>query len=189
MTPDTTRPTVLGVDGARRGWVGVVWDGASPVPCFAPTLEALCRQAASDTARIAVLAIDMPIELEPTDRRRCDEEARPLLGARRSSLFAPPLLDAIDHPTYATANAWSKAAVGRGISKQAWMLVSKIREVRSFATRTDLRIHEAFPELSFRAMNGGHPLRYAKRTWIGMASRLELLRDAELVDGQAAIWW
>lgn len=181
MTPDTTGPTVLGVDGARRGWVGVVWDGAAPVPCFAPTLEALCGRAEADAGPIAAVAIDMPIELEHTDRRRCDVEARPLLGARRSSLFAPPLLAAIDHTTYAAANAWSKAAVGRGISKQAWMLVPKIREVRAFVTGTDLRVHETFPELSFRAMNGGRPLTHAKRTWTGMASRLELLQDAGLV--------
>lgn len=181
MTPDTRRHVVLGIDGARRGWVGVLWDGEVPLPLFEPTLAALCDRAQHDTGRISVVAIDMPIELEHTDRRRCDVEARPLLGPRRSSLFAPPLLRALDLATYAEANAWSKATVGRGVSKQAWMLVPKIHEVRSYVTQTDLRVLETFPELSFRAMNDARPLTHPKRTWTGMATRLALLRDAGII--------
>ena len=169
-------PTVLGVDGAARGWVGVRWDGVMAVPLFEPTLAVLCTQAGA----VDAIAIDMPIGLGQHDRRDCDAQARVLLGPRRSSLFAPPVLAALAHEAYGDANRWSKETTGRGISKQAWMLVPKIREVRALAERTDLPLHESFPELSFLALNGDVPLSHPKRTWNGMAARLELLRGVRL---------
>lgn len=175
--PATPQP-VLGVDGARHGWVGVVWDGTTATPVFDRTLSGLCDAATARFGPPAVVSVDMPIELERAERRACDVAVRPLLGARRSSLFAPPVLDALDLPTYAEANAWSKAETGHGISKQAWMLVPKIQEVRAFVRTSTLAVRETFPELSFHAMNGDRPLSHAKRTWTGMALRLQLLRDA-----------
>ncbi len=170
---------VLGVDGARAGWVGVLWDGATPRAVFDTGLGALCDQAATLAgADLATVAVDMPIELTHGEARRCDDEARPLLGPRRSSLFSPPAPAALDFEDYASANAWSKATLGRGISKQAWMLVPKIREVRELAALGQLPLYETFPELAFRAMNGDEPLSHPKRTWTGMASRLQLLRAA-----------
>lgn len=164
-------PTVLGVDGARGGWVGVRWDGGTARPTYAATLADLCI--ANDP--VDVVSVDMPIVLATDGRRACDDEVRPLLGPRRSSLFAPPSVEALVFDDYATANAWSKDNDGRGISKQAWMLVPKIREVRDLVAQTGRRLYETFPELSFRAMNGDQPMSHAKRTWTGMATRLALL--------------
>lgn len=168
---------MLGVDGTRGGWVGVAWDGHAVVPVHDRTLVGLCEQVGA----VAVVAVDMPIGLETSARRTCDDEVRSLLGARRSSLFGPPVLEALTMETYAEANAWSKETVGRGISKQAWMLADKIREVRSVVDTTDLPIFETFPELSFRAMHDDTPLTHAKRTWTGMATRLRLLEQAGIV--------
>ena len=181
MADEPPTPNVIGVDGARLGWVGVVWDGRTPTPLFDRTLEGLCRRAADEVGPVSVVSVDIPIELEEAERRACDLEARPLLGGRRSSLFAPPVLGALDRATYADANEWSKATTGQGISKQAWMLVPKIQEVRAFVRTSGLAVYETFPELSFRAMNGDRPLSHAKRTWTGMAMRLRLLRDAGIV--------
>lgn len=181
----TPAPTVLGVDGAARGWVGVRWDGGTPEPLFDPTLAGLCARAGD----VDAIAVDMPIGLGEHDRRECDAQARLLLGPRRSSLFAPPVLAALAHEDYADANRWSKDATGRGISKQAWMLVPKIREVRALEGSGDLPLHESFPELSFLALNGDVPLRHPKRTWNGLATRLALLRAVGLeppVDAGAA---
>lgn len=165
---------MLGVDGARRGWVGVRWDGSSLSCAFAPTLEGLVEEAGP----VAVVAVDMPIQLEVSATRACEDLARPLLGPRRSSLFQSPSLGALDFADddYPGANAWSKEATGRGISKQAWFLVPKIREVRALAERGAVAIHECMPELSFRAMQGA-PLVHAKATWSGQALRLRLLRE------------
>lgn len=165
-----TRP-VIGVDGARNGWVGVVWDGAVAEPVFGTTLAEVCDRAGD----VEAVAVDIPIGLTADGRRPCDEAARPLLGPRRSSLFAPPALGALDHDDYAGANAWSKAVLGRGIAKQAWMLKPKILEARALADIAPVPLHEAFPELAFRAMNGDAPMRHPKRTWTGMRARLDLL--------------
>ena len=150
------------------------WGDGEVVPLFAATLSELCEAAAP----VTVVAVDMPIGLSDAGPRRCDVAARPLLGRRRSSLFAPPVLEALAFDTYADANRWSKERTGHGISKQAWMLRPRIQEVRRLAEDGALPLFEAFPELSFRALNGGHPLSHAKRTWTGMAARLALLRSA-----------
>lgn len=163
---------VLGVDGARGGWVGVCWDGRDTEPRYAATLADLCVACGP----VDVVAVDMPIVLAPDGPRACDLLVRPMLGPRRSSLFAPPTVGALAFDDYAEANAWAKENVGHGISKQAWMLVPKIREVRELVAQTDLALYETFPELSFRAMNDDVPLSHAKRTWTGMATRLGLLQ-------------
>ncbi|MCO8125889.1 DUF429 domain-containing protein [Acidimicrobiia bacterium EGI L10123] len=165
---------VLGVDGARGGWVGVRWDGTEPACAFAPTLTGLV----ADVWPVAVVAVDMPIDLEVSATRACEDLARPLLGARRSSLFQSPSLGALDFADddYPGANAWSKATTGRGISKQAWFLVPKIREVRALAATCAVPVRECMPELSFRAMHG-EPLAHAKTTWSGHALRVRLLRE------------
>lgn len=155
--------------------MGVAWDGTTTVrPLWAPTLAELCEFAGPMEA----IAVDMPIALSEHGPRACDVAVRPLLGARRSSLFAPPVVAALLHDSYAAANAWSKEHVGHGISKQAWMLVPKILEVRALESTGRHPLYEAFPELSFRAMNGGASLTHAKRTWSGMATRLRLLSAA-----------
>ena len=172
----STAPVVLGVDGAARGWVGVRWDGGVPVPLLDGTLAGLCEQAGP----VQAIAVDMPIGLSEHRRRECDDQARARLGPRRSSLFPPPVLAALAHDDYATANRWSKETTGRGISKQAWMLVPRIREVRALERDSGLPLYESFPELSFLALNGDVPLPHPKRTWNGMAMRLALVRDVGL---------
>ena len=167
-------PAVLGVDGARGGWVGVRWDGQALGCSFAPTLVDLV----DDVWPVTVVAVDMPIQLEVSARRVCEDLARPLLGARRSSLFQSPSLGALDFADddYPGANAWSKATTGRGISKQAWFLVPKIREARALAQTCEVPVRECMPELSFRAMHG-EPLLHPKATWSGQALRVRLLRQ------------
>jgi predicted RNase H-like nuclease len=165
---------VVGIDGARGGWVGVRWDGVEVSCTFAVTLADLVEE----VWPVAVVAVDMPIELEASTTRACEDLARPLLGARRSSLFQSPSLGALDFADddYPAANAWSKATTGRGISKQAWFLVPKIREVRALTRACEVPVRECMPELSFRSMHGG-PLAHAKTTWSGQATRLRLLRE------------
>jgi len=164
---------VLGVDGARGGWVGVRWDGADLACLFHPSLDGLVGAAGA----VAVVAVDMPIALVADGTRAAEDEVRRLLGPRRSSLFQSPCLGALDFADhdYVGANAWSKATVGRGLSKQAWFLVPKIREVRALAGGRP--VFEAMPELSFAAMAGGLPLPHPKTTWAGQALRMRLLAD------------
>jgi len=169
---------VLGVDGARGGWVGVRWDGERLDCIFATALADLV----ADAGAVDVVGVDMPIELPVAGTRAAEDEVRRLLGPRRSSLFQSPCLGALDFADddYAGANAWSKATVGRGLSKQAWFLVPKIREARALAATSAVPVREVLPELSFAAMDGGVPLAHAKTTWSGQARRRRLLADVGL---------
>jgi predicted RNase H-like nuclease len=97
--------------------------------------------------------------------------------------------------------------MGRKLSLQAFHLLPKIREVDA-ALRGDAplraRTFEVHPEVSFAAMNGGHPLASPKRRSAGREERLALVRSLhpdplallpagavakdDLLDAFAALW-
>lgn len=128
---------------------------------------------------LAAAGIDMPIGLPHDRQRSSDRELRAWLGPRRSSVFQTPARAVLDATDYADALARNRKHLGVGLSKQAWNLVSKIRELDALIT-PDLqpRISEAHPESSFAAMNKG-PLMTRKATPEGRAERRALL-DAHL---------
>jgi predicted RNase H-like nuclease len=175
VTPGPGNDWVAGVDGCRGGWLVVLAPlagGPARVELFAsvaPLVEMVRRGA------LRVAAVDMPIGL-PADRpRSSDAVARRRLGPRGSSVFPTPpraVLDAIDWPTGLAA---ARAATGRGISKQAWHLVPRIRELDA-AMDPSLQpaVSEAHPESTFAAIAGA-PLATRKRTAEGRAERLDLL--------------
>ncbi|OAB60452.1 hypothetical protein AY599_28705 [Leptolyngbya valderiana BDU 20041] len=168
---------VLGVDGAAGGWSGVSVDlyGVEPPQAHLFSgFEAVLRE------DVQIIAVDMPIGLEQTPAgpggRACEREARALLGARRASVFSAPLRPALATPTYRQAMAANRAAGGKGLSKQAWNLFPKLREVDAVMTpQLEGVVFEVHPELVFAVLDGapaGHP----KRTPQGRAERLALLR-------------
>jgi predicted RNase H-like nuclease len=156
----TTR--VAGVDGCRGGWV-VATDGDVFV---APTIDEVLA------LDVAVIAIDMPIGLPEAGQRACDVAARKLLGPRRSSVFATPVRATLAATSYAEALALHRGADGRGLSKQAYNLLPKIRELD--ANAADARLHESHPELAFARLLG-HPAEHPKRSPAGRAERLGVL--------------
>jgi predicted RNase H-like nuclease len=163
---------VAGVDGCRVGWVMVGRDlgtGALTVhvaPCF---VELPNGQAA--------VAIDMPIGLSEDGPRGCDSQARRLLPGRASSVFPVPARPMLAFGCYPDANAWGKAR-GRGLSKQAWNLMPRLRDLDETLHPTDQdRVFEAHPELAFARLNGGVPPP-PKRLAEGIARRIALLRRA-----------
>jgi predicted RNase H-like nuclease len=69
----------------------------------------------------------------------------------------------------------SHRLTGRGISKQAYGILAKVREVDRFITRElQDRLVEAHPELSLAALTGA-PMAHPKRTPGGRAERLAAL--------------
>jgi len=100
------------------------------------------------------------------------------LGPRRSSVFpAPPRL-AIAEAPYEAINARSKKEWGKGISKQAFYLLPKIREVERCilqAKTAGLAWLETHPELCFASLNGGIPMTYSKKTSDGYSERFALI--------------
>ncbi|HEY8527711.1 MAG TPA: DUF429 domain-containing protein [Acidimicrobiales bacterium] len=173
---------MAGADGCRAGWVvAVLPAGGGPLELrVVPRLDAVVGDVAA--GRLAALAVDMPIGLPDAGPRACDVAARRRLGPRRASVFPAPARAVLGSPTYAEALARSRAASGRGLSRQAFNLVAKIAELDR-VMRPDLqdRVVEAHPEMAFARL-AGRPCAAPKRTAAGRAERLALLAGAGLGD-------
>jgi predicted RNase H-like nuclease len=152
---------VAGVDGTKGGWVAIALEDGHFADDF------LLRPVETDFAELSdveVVAIDIPIGFGP---READREARSFLTGSASVVFPTPPREALEAPF----------GPGLGVSAQAHALGSRIVHVTELA-RSDRRFHEVHPEVSFRAMNGGSPLGYRKKSAGGVLLRVELLRKA-----------
>ena len=169
-----------GVDGCRRGWVAVVAEPLQEgrlalrdvfvVPDFTALLES--------TAGCAAVAVDIPIGLSVDGRRTADFEARRRIGPRRSSVFPAPARFLLQTLDYEPANVVSKARLGRGLQRQTFNILAKIREVDAvLSPEMQSRIVESHPEVSFWAVGGEHHLLHAKRTPEGRQERVRLLES------------
>jgi len=168
---------VLGVDGCRGGWVGVLWADDCAVHVLGTIELADLVQQARELDELSAIAIDMPIDLPESAPRESDALARRRLGARSSSVFTTPMRAALHATTHAEANAANRAASGKGLSIQAFHLLPRIREVEMWlADGAGVPLIEAHPESSFVALAGG-PLIHSKRTVQGASERRLLLRS------------
>ena len=150
---------VAGVDGTRGGWVAVVLhDGRFARDHVLAPVEA-------DFAELAdaeVVAIDVPIGFGP---RKADRAARSFLTGAVSTIFPTPTREILLRPF----------GPGLGVSAQAHALGPRILHVTELA-RSDPRLREVHPEVSFRARNELRPLRSRKKSAGGALQRIELLR-------------
>lgn len=163
---------VLGVDGCKVGWVGVMWGDECEV-LVAPTIGELVTLA----GELDAVAIDIPIDLPDSSPRTVESLARKRLPGRASTVFNAPAASVLQAPDYHAGNAANRAALGLGLSKQTWYLVPKIRDVRDWlATDPPVPVVEAHPEVCFAAMNAG-VLVDGKTTASGEALRRRLLTD------------
>jgi predicted RNase H-like nuclease len=170
---------VMGVDGCRAGWIAVCW-GETVAHRLYTSFASLVETEAQ------VIAVDMPIGFPDQAGRSAETEARRVLGARKSSLFAMPCRAAVMCEDYreACATNLQNSDPPRKISKQAFHLFPKIREIDALITPAKQnRIHEVHPELAFWHMNGKRPLSHAKKVQgrpseLGLEQRRELLRNA-----------
>ncbi len=166
---------VAGVDGAPGGWAIVEASAQLDDVTieFAETLGDLVERVRG--GRLAAAAIDMPIGLLDHHPRLADVLARQRLGPRRSSVFPTPLRTTLAADDYADACERSRARCGKALSKQAYNLIPKIRELDELVTPEDQSaIAEAHPELAFARLNGA-PLEHPKATSDGREQRLALL--------------
>lgn len=165
---------VLGIDGAPGGWM--VAELAESISFSFTT--SLAQAVARLDDDVAVVAVDMPIGLSSNGNRPADRLARDRLGPRRSTFFPTPIRSMLEFDDYADANAHGKETVGTGLSKQAWNLLPKIREIDAlWSPALADRLVEAHPETSFAEL-AGSPVMTKKSTAEGRAKRLDLLRRA-----------
>lgn len=175
---------VGGVDGCRGGWFTLLarFDGGT-VDTVRYRLCSRFVDVLELAEAPAILAVDIPIGLPsvaPRGGRDCDREARRLLGPRRSSVFSPPARATLDARNYTDALAYNRrdGPFAPGISRQAWNISAKIREVDACAS-PDMqgRVLECHPELAFLTL-GGRPARHNKKRAEGLAERMRLLAGA-----------
>lgn len=172
-----------GVDGCRAGWCVALWAPRIPwvevlvVPDFATVLD-LTRGAKA-------VGVDMPIGLLDEARRGgrpCDIAARAFLGSgRASSIFAPPVRVCLEAGDYEQALAMNRSSSPDelGISRQAYHLIPKIREIdRAVLPKDQKRVFEIHPEIVFARCGDGRPVGAPKRTPAGRKARLAILGAA-----------
>lgn len=168
---------VLGLDGCKSGWVGLLLDiGRRTEPRL--RLFPALSDALNAPEKPAIIAIDIPIGFEDTPSgpgRACERQVRKLLKSRASSVFSSPLRAALTATTHAEAIALNRAAGGPGLSAQSFALFKKLREVDAALTPDmSARVFETHPEAGF-ALLSGSPMAHNKKTAEGRAERLALL--------------
>ncbi|HEV8687824.1 MAG TPA: DUF429 domain-containing protein [Gaiellaceae bacterium] len=170
----------VGADGYRDRWLVVVIDDAGLREVFVERAAAQVLAAVPDAASFA---FDIPLGLPDEGLRDADTLARRLLARRGSSVFATFPRAVLESPTYQAALAATRELGLPGISRQSYGLRAKIIELDGVA-RSDERVIEAHPELSFYALASDTPCTYPKKSWNGLAERLALLTRAQLPLGE-----
>lgn len=159
---------VAGVDGCKAGWVAVLRNLTDP--------EATQLHVFAEFARLLdfepflkVIAVDMPIGLPErigAGGRGPEKSVRPKLGQRQSSVFSLPSRAAVFTEDYrdACAVALKTSEPSKSISKQAFYLFPKIREIDALMTPgLETRLYEVHPELAFWRLNGGREMSLPKK--------------------------
>ena len=171
---------VIGVDGCRAGWICIALRGADdPSPEWWVSAE--FEDVVERVPTADLVLVDIPIGLIDSgpERRTPDVLARRVLGGKRaSSVFSAPIRPVLDARDYDVANALSRRLTGRGLSRQSWAIVPKIRQVDEFLrSRPEWigRVREVHPELCFHAFAGGRSMHHNKKTEDGFRERLALL--------------
>ena len=168
----------VGVDGCRAGWlaIGLETEHDWKVNTF-PDVSSLW-----DHHRGAsLILIDIPIGLKADGRaeRRCDPEARKLLGPRRSSVFPAPCREAIYASSYQEACDVNQRLTGKRLSVENWNIIPKIREMDCLLSDDASargRIREIHPELCFWGL-ASRPMQHAKKRSEGLLERTQLLQS------------
>lgn len=166
-----------GVDGCKGGWIYAAILGDQLSFGTVGQLDELL----GDIPCAARVFVDIPIGLrdESGEGRVCDVQARRLLRPlRTSSVFNAPIRAILNTPDYQSANAASKRLSGKGLSRQSYNIIPKIREVDELMGSSDKArkvIREAHPEVCFCGLAGGHPVEHSKKTKEGFRERLALL--------------
>lgn len=176
----------VGVDGCKGGWFAVFLasdstkSGEWKIGIF-KTFSCLINyiKEKNDPGDFLVL-VDIPIGLKEgsTGPRLSDLEARKLLKTRESSIFPVPCREAVYAENYNKACEINERLTGKRISKQAWNILPKIRDVDNFLIENEIfrdKIKEVSPELCFQKLSD-LPMKYSKNTLEGFLERKEGLR-------------
>jgi len=164
---------IIGLDGFRNGWVAV-WIDSDGSRDF----ELIEHISLITKHRPQLALIDIPIGLNDTFRA-CDLAAREMLGACRSRVFLGArrfLLQPELIVDYKKANSFAKSRYGKGVSKQLFALLPKIKQIDDVMTELHAPpLRETHPELVFFRLNFNRSLAN-KKTEQGRKQRYSILR-------------
>ena len=168
---------ISGVDGCKGGWLAFHFNGNHWSEDIFSDINELYSKGDSD-----LILIDIPIGLRETEssERLCDLESRKILNKRNSSIFPAPSRLAIHCDEYREASQKNKEATGRGLSRQSFGIIPKIREVDVFIQSKEYdprrkRIREVHPEICFWGLNECSEMNYKKKDTLGQCERIQLL--------------
>ena len=198
---------LCGVDGFREKWRAVLGDFTTGEVLL---LDLALAEVLELPQKPAIIAIDVPIglpEVTLPGGRTCDRLARRLLGPRHSSVFSPIGRICLQIDNRERASKLSASRGGIGIGAQCWALKKKLLEIDTLMTPAKQKVvYEVHPEVSFREMNGGHPLIQSKKSPDGERLRVKALKEGgfpesllaplgdlrsgrdDFVDACAALW-
>lgn len=164
---------VVGIDGYRGGWIAAILrdDHVEWATARESGISALLP-------RHGVTAVDMPIGLLDAGERECDALARSHLPGAASRVFSTPPRKVLELGLTASnddAQRLCRALTGKGVSRQALGLASRILALDDALAAESPVVIEAHPEVSFCAMSGGPPLA-SKKSAAGVGQRLAALR-------------
>ena len=169
---------ICGVDGCRGGWVVISKDLDTDAIFW--RLYKNAWEIGHLESYPRVIAIDIPIGLPDRGSRACDLAARKLLGrGHASSVFPAPIRPVLAAADYQEACRLRFQTEGKKMSKQAWGITRKIHDVDNMLCQdTELQaiVHEVHPEVCFYFLAGQKPLQHNKKSKLGQAERLTLLK-------------
>ena len=199
---------LAGVVPCPAGWLvasaklqGITMAAEDP-RVFATLLEVLDYKPAYQV--IALFAAVGLNDLPAAGGRKCDRNARRLLGWPRSgSVVSPPARPTLGCSTYDEA----VEANGGHLSPISWQLLPRMAEVdRDLAPYWQRTVFEVHPELTYYQLNDDCSLRFPKHSVMGQDERRRLLvrrlpgveriidvrmrkvRPAHLLDAAACLW-
>ncbi len=175
----------FGIDGCKAGWVSVY----EPNPLkWEIEIFTTIEEFWNTHPNAEVVLIDIPIGLIDggPSPRSADVAARKYLkGKHSSSIFPTPCRAALYKPTYQEANKINREKTGKGLSKQTWNIMGKIRELDILLqeNKTSRNVfYEAGPELCFMTL-ADKSFNYYKKTEEGLKNRLNSIMDYCNCDG------
>jgi predicted RNase H-like nuclease len=176
---------VAGVDGCKSGWLVAIVKvkGKKYEIDKKPFVEKIFRKVKRKTKSCKVVCVDIPIGLsDGYESRMCDIVARRILGKPRgSSVFEAPIRPCLCYyrrNQYKKANKISKNLGGRGLSKQSFNIMDKIRQVDHVMNRPPKKqkcFREVHPEVCFWALNHRKPMKNRKSSKGGRKERIRVL--------------
>lgn len=170
-------PPTVGVDGCPGGWLAVSEsDGVVGAAIYGTFLDLIDGFSAD-----ARFGIDIPIGLPDIGPRACEQEARRALRKPRSaSVFSSPLRACLAAKTYEAACEIRFGIEKNLMSRQAFGILPKIREVDTALAEHPAwtsRVVEVHPEVSFALWNGGSAMVHRKKSAEGKTERRELIES------------